>query len=156
MTLGILQVFHRKFENIWSSFLISDKSSLLEITIPKGISLAQSILTLSWRGPLSYKNQSIDLQSKLMDWFLYDNGLRHERVKSKCFLDLEFYLQKVSLESIFLPKLFIQSICTCKNCHISILIATCVTEKLQCLSYFQLPFMAGILKLNDTFWRIDK
>ena len=31
-------------------------------------------LTLSWRGPLSYRNQSIDLQSKSMDWFLYVNG----------------------------------------------------------------------------------
>ena len=40
-------------------------------------------LTLSWRRPLSYRNQSIDLQSKWMDWFLYDNGLRHERVKEK-------------------------------------------------------------------------
>ena len=30
-------------------------------------------LTLSWRRPLSYRNQS-------MDWFLYDNGFRHERV----------------------------------------------------------------------------
>ena len=29
---------------------------------------------------ISYRNQSIDLQSKSMDWFLYDNGLRHERV----------------------------------------------------------------------------
>ena len=38
-------------------------------------------LTLSWWRPLSYRNQSIDLQSKSMDWFLYDNGLRHERVK---------------------------------------------------------------------------
>ena len=38
-------------------------------------------LTLSWRRPLSYRNQSIDLQSKSMDWFLYDDGLRHERVK---------------------------------------------------------------------------
>ena len=37
-------------------------------------------LTLSWWGPLSYRNQSIDLQSKSMDWFLYDKGLRHERV----------------------------------------------------------------------------
>ena len=25
--------------------------------------------------------QSIDLLRKSMDWFLYDNGLRHERVK---------------------------------------------------------------------------
>ena len=38
-------------------------------------------LTLSWRGLLSYRNQSIDLQNKLMDWFLYDNGPPNERVK---------------------------------------------------------------------------
>ena len=38
-------------------------------------------VTLSWRKPLSYRNKSIDLQSKSIDWFLYDNGLRHERVK---------------------------------------------------------------------------
>ena len=35
-------------------------------------------LTLSWRRPLSYRNQSMDLLRKLMDWFLYDNGLHHE------------------------------------------------------------------------------
>ena len=34
-------------------------------------------LTLSRRRALSYRNQSIDL---LMDWFLYHNGLRLERV----------------------------------------------------------------------------
>ena len=38
-------------------------------------------LTLSWRRLLPYINQSIDLQSKSMDWFLYGNGLRHERIK---------------------------------------------------------------------------
>ena len=38
-------------------------------------------LTLSWRRPLSYWNQSINLLCKSMDWFLYDNGPRHERVK---------------------------------------------------------------------------
>ena len=37
--------------------------------------------TLSWRTPLSYRNQSTGLLRKSMDWFLYDNGLRHERVK---------------------------------------------------------------------------
>ena len=40
-----------------------------------------SDLTLSWRRPISYRNQSIDLLCKSMDWFLYDIGLRHERVK---------------------------------------------------------------------------
>ena len=34
-------------------------------------------LTLSLRRPLSYRN----LSSKSMDWVLYDNGLRHERIK---------------------------------------------------------------------------
>ena len=43
-------------------------------------------LTLSWRRPLSYRNQSIDLLSKSMDWFLYDSSLRHERVKTISFL----------------------------------------------------------------------
>ena len=40
-----------------------------------------SVLNLSWRRPLSYRNQSIDLLYKSMDWFLYDNGLRHERIR---------------------------------------------------------------------------
>ena len=39
-------------------------------------------LTLSRRRPLSCRNQSIDLGSKSRDWFLYDNGLRLERVKA--------------------------------------------------------------------------
>ena len=31
----------------------------------------------------SYRKQSIDLQSKSMEWFLYDTDLRHERVKGR-------------------------------------------------------------------------
>ena len=38
-------------------------------------------LTLSWRRFLSYRNQSVDLLRQSMGWFLYDKGLRHERVK---------------------------------------------------------------------------
>ena len=30
---------------------------------------------------LSYRNQSIDLPCKPIDWFLYDRDLCHERVK---------------------------------------------------------------------------
>ena len=41
----------------------------------------QRPLTLSCRRSLSYRNQSIDLLRKSMDWFLYDNGLHHEWVK---------------------------------------------------------------------------
>ena len=48
-------------------------------------------LNLSWRRPLlSYENQSIDFQSKSMDWF-HDNGLRHEWVKRV--LELMFNLR---------------------------------------------------------------
>ena len=40
-------------------------------------------LTLSRRWSLSYRNQSIDLFCKSMNWFLYARDLRHERVKQK-------------------------------------------------------------------------
>ena len=50
-------------------------------------------LSLSWRGPLSYRNQSIDLQSKSVDWFLYDNGTRHERGKDTSDDDTENILE---------------------------------------------------------------
>ena len=36
---------------------------------------------------LSYRNQPIDLQSTSMNWFLYDNSLRHERVKNSFFAE---------------------------------------------------------------------
>ena len=53
---------------MWLSYLTPD-------------SLSKNTLTLSWRRPLSYRNQSIDLQCKSMVWFLYDNGPRDGRVK---------------------------------------------------------------------------
>ena len=40
----------------------------------------KSVLNLSWRRSLLCRNQSIDLQSKSIDWFLYDKNFRHERV----------------------------------------------------------------------------
>ena len=49
--------------------------------LSKGILKNAFLLTLSRRRPLSYRNQSIDLESKSMDWFLYDNGLRLEKFK---------------------------------------------------------------------------
>ena len=52
--------------------------------------LCKTSLTHSWRRPLSYRNQSIDLFCKSMDWFLYDNDLRHERVNP--FDDTGFFL----------------------------------------------------------------
>ena len=42
------------------------------------INLVNSFMTEA----LSYRNQSIDLLRKSTYWFLYDNGLRHERVNS--------------------------------------------------------------------------
>ena len=62
--------------------------SRFEIHYIDGYSCFCDTLTLSWRRPLSYKTNP--LLRKSMDWFLNDNGLRHERVKGKfmfpCFL----------------------------------------------------------------------
>ena len=57
--------------------------------------------TLSWRRPLSHRNQSINLLRKSGDGFLYDNGLRHERVKwntpSHLFL-IDFFLNSLECQ----------------------------------------------------------
>ena len=55
--------------------------SRFEIHYIDGYSCFCDTLTLSWRRPLSYKTNP--LLRKSMDWFLNDNGLRHERVKGK-------------------------------------------------------------------------
>ena len=47
------------------------------------MNLFENSLTLSRRRPISYRNQSIDLLGKSMDWFLYDNRLCHEMVNKK-------------------------------------------------------------------------
>ena len=76
-----------------SSLWVAFEASKTRISLQ--ISSIVTNLTLSWWRPLSHRNQSIDLVRKSMDWFLYDNGLRHERGKGKairivpCFLDFE-------------------------------------------------------------------
>ena len=67
------------------------------------------LLTLSWQRLLSYSNQSIDLQSTSVDWFLYDNGLRHERVKllQKKFLVILPKFQGMSKKFRKLPEIAI-------------------------------------------------
>ena len=62
-----------------------------------------SLLTLSWRRPWSYRNQSIDLRRKSMDWFLYDHGLRHERVKYPRHSLQQFFITLVTTVSLFNP-----------------------------------------------------
>ena len=60
------------------------------------------LLTLSRRRPLSYRNQSIDLLCKSMDWFLYDNGLRLERIKSFSHYQLTgaYYMQETHIQNL--------------------------------------------------------
>ena len=69
-------------------------------------------LALSWQRSLSYRNQSIDLQSQSVDWFLYDRDLRHERVKGylyqRSFYCKTWYIFLLSFETskafLFIPK----------------------------------------------------
>ena len=68
-------------------------------------------LTLSWRRPLSYRNQSIDLLCKSVDWFLYDKILRHERVKfiEKLTLCLSWHFMKKGIFYICIRDRYYQS-----------------------------------------------
>ena len=40
----------------------------------------------------SFMTEAVIMQSKSIDWFLYDNGLRHERVKGILSLNLKFHI----------------------------------------------------------------
>ena len=53
---------HRKTQNCENTFLKNINRLQLWYSL--------TLLTLSWRKPLSYRNQPIDLQSKSMNWFL--------------------------------------------------------------------------------------
>ena len=99
-------------------------------------------LTLSWRRPISYRNQSIDLLRKSVDWFLYDIGLRHERVNIRneiwrwsltkagntreYWLKLNLHLKKwgkicftqPSLVKLIIEYFFNIEITMCKNYHV--------------------------------------
>ena len=56
---------------------------------------------------LSYRNQSIDLQSKSVDWFLYDTGLCHERFKNFAFLKM--LLITISVSWLFYDQMIFDS-----------------------------------------------
>ena len=82
--------------NLNNSYTISKKEKN-KLLLDPWHSSKEQILALSWRRPLSYRNQSINLQSKSMDWFLYDNGFRHERAN---WLSTLMYLLKMILTRI--------------------------------------------------------
>ena len=74
-------------------------------------------LTLSWRRPILCRNQSIDSRTKSMDWFLYDIGLRHERVNVGWFgaSDMTKYLKLSKIINFFKAGIW----CCSKNCCFS-------------------------------------
>ena len=93
MTFSIKKFFSkcdqiRKKLRIWSHLL---KRSVIENFIFYAVCcnifklilaiLVCYVLTLSWRGSLSYRNQPIDLQNKSVDWFPFDRDFCHERVE---------------------------------------------------------------------------
>ena len=89
-------------------------------------------LTLSWWRQLSCRNQSIDLRSKSMDWFLYNNGLCHERAnymfdrwpKTKINLPFSSWLELVCRKAqgwvflIILLKIDLGNVSFCLLCYI--------------------------------------
>ena len=127
-------------------------------------------LTLSWWRPLPYRNQSMNLQSKSMDWFLDDNGLRHERVKEWTYHLLHHFDITISLEgkkkSGFIVTYdtvkpawyYFDVVYVFKNCPLPRLLAGnffffCKSSKFSLFWYFKnlncLSFLFNVIK----FWR---
>ena len=66
-------IFYKDFDSLQAKRYLICSVKTLPHNLPNDLILLR-------RRPLSYRNQSIDLRSKSVDWFLYDNGLRLERV----------------------------------------------------------------------------
>ena len=79
-----MNLFLQPYPCIYKTLTLKTNYWLLQLYKPwciwSSVRVTKFVLTLPWRWPLPYKNYSIDLQSKSMEWFLYDNDLRHERV----------------------------------------------------------------------------
>ena len=75
--------FMKTFSTLYNMLRMEQTICMLRTLVQNDMYVLDS-LTLSWRRPLSYRNQSIDLKSKSMKWFQYDKGLlRHKRVNYK-------------------------------------------------------------------------
>ena len=72
------RLFNITTVHMYEIFLCSHILPRNLLTFSRNASLTS---TLSWRMSLSYRNQSIGLLCKSMDWFLYYLDLRQERVK---------------------------------------------------------------------------
>ena len=72
----LTQVFSREFCELFKkTYFVEDLRTTVS-EIPERESLFNPFITET----VIIRNQSIDLQSKSIDWFLYDNDLRLERV----------------------------------------------------------------------------
>ena len=70
-------------EYSWKKIQIEKKSEFCFRTCKNRLSVCdgwRASWLFQWRRSLSYRNQTIDFQNKSVDWFLYDRGIRHERV----------------------------------------------------------------------------
>ena len=75
--------FMKTFSTLYNMLRMEQTIYMLRTLVQNDMYVLDS-LTLSWRRPLSYRNQSIDLKSKSMKWFQYDKDLlRHKRVNYK-------------------------------------------------------------------------
>ena len=66
----------------------------------------KSVLNLLWWRFILYRNYSIDLQNKSMNWFLYDKNPRHERVNALLFayIDWDMFLDYDKIIDIYASK----------------------------------------------------
>ena len=90
---------------VWFIFFPAKTNELNWTYVDDVFFLFEIRLTLSWRRSLSYRNQSIDLQSKSVNWFLYLRGLHHERV-NVCHRMLNHRLGKVATNRSSYPEVF--------------------------------------------------
>ena len=134
MFTEILLIAHLSIKelNKWiyfNGFIISMKMLVMENWLDRS-------LTLSWRSSLSYRNQTIDLFCKLIDWFLYDKDVRHEIAHSTLIVNSHHSWKRDYCKTWFPP-----------DCWFLLSSSSIIRDKLTCV----LPKLAGVLS-STKFW----
>ena len=95
--VNLFHIFKKPFRKNTSGRLLLTSTHIIFLTDLRKLKInywhSHSVvdLTLSWWRSLSCRNQSIDLLRRSMDWFLYDNGFRHEKVNMKALFSFNSY-----------------------------------------------------------------
>ena len=116
VSIAAFQQVNVNWEFKFYHYIIRTTAAIITTVFFNSYNSLRRVLTLSWWRSQSYRNLSIDLLCKLMDWFLYDRDLRHISVLRDLYYDqlwqmrIEMLMNCQKTESIWLVMHYLENL----------------------------------------------